>query len=111
MRTHWVRFSFEYFKHFELCVIQILFDFTEGVLNYEAFNLCYTGTGLFGVYGVVDDHMMCLDFCETIVYNLHRFSRQITDAELEAAKNRLINQHLINTDGTYPQLHYFTFTK
>lgn len=84
-------------------MIRIVFDFTEGVLHFEAFNLCYTGNGLFGVYGVVDDPTeKCFDFCQTIIYNFHRLSRQITDAELEAAKNCLINQHLINTDGMYP---------
>lgn len=79
---------------------QILFRLTAA-LNYDAFNLNYTGTGLFGVYGVVDDPMECFDFGATIVYNWHRLGRQITDAELEAAKNRLINQHLIKTDGTF----------
>lgn len=91
----------------ELFPIPNLFDFTEGVLNFEAFNHCYTGTGLFGVYGVVDDHMKCFDFCETIIYNFHRLGRQIPDAELERARNRLINQHLTKTDGTYRQMHCF----
>lgn len=96
--------DFIHFKYLNpIFDFRIVFIVTDGILNFEAFNLCYTGNGLFGVYGVVDDPAeSCFDFCDTIIYNFHRLSRQIPDAELEAAKSRLINQHLINTDGMYP---------
>lgn len=66
--------------------------------SFEAFNDAYSGTGLFGVQGVCDG-LQLNDFAETVIYNWHRLGRQITDAELQTAKNRLTYEILKKNDG------------
>jgi len=66
--------------------------------SYEAFNITYSDTGLFGVYTVCEP-MQCDAIAKAIMEAWHRVSYGITDAELDQAKNRLITQ-LLNQQST-----------
>jgi len=61
--------------------------------NYQAFNITYSDTGLFGVYAVCEP-LQCDQISKAILDAWHRVSYSITDAELEEAKNRLITKLL-----------------
>lgn len=71
--------------------------------NARAFNITYSDTGLFGVYSVCEP-MQCEDVSAATMDAWHRLSYSITDAELDIARNRLINQLLTELTSTY-----FTF--
>jgi len=73
---------------------------TEGLaLSLNTFNTCYNETGLFGAHFVspidkVDDAVY-----ETLM-EWGRFARNVTDSEVERAKNKLKASVLMNIDGT-----------
>lgn len=67
--------------------------------NYQAFNITYSDTGLFGIYAVCEPEQ-CDDISKAILDAWHRVSYSITDAELEEAKNRLITKLLTETSTT-----------
>ncbi|XP_055315672.1 mitochondrial-processing peptidase subunit beta-like [Sitodiplosis mosellana] len=61
--------------------------------SYQAFNITYSDTGLFGVYSVCEP-LQCEHISKAVLEAWHRVSYSITDAELDQAKNRLITKLL-----------------
>lgn len=69
--------------------------------SYQAFNTCYTDTGLWGVYFVCERESV-----EGMVWNVQeewmRLCTSITDFEVERAKRLLKTNLLLQLDGTTP---------
>jgi len=74
----------------------------EGLADsFTSFNTCYNDTGLFGANMVTSpDHVD--DLCCEVLTEWVRLRVQVTDSEVERAKNRLKAQLLMNLDGTTP---------
>lgn len=56
--------------------------------HFSAFNTCYTDTGMFGFYGICDDHATN-DCVEELICSVDRLSYNVTDEEVERAKRAL----------------------
>jgi processing peptidase subunit beta len=69
--------------------------------GFQAFHTCYKDTGLWGVYFVCDPLTI-----EDFVYNLQsewmRLCNNVTDSEVDRAKNLLRTNMLLQLDGTTP---------
>jgi len=68
-------------------------------VSFQAFNTCYKDTGLWGIYfvcGKMDQHEMCWAIQEEWM----RLCTQITDFEVDRAKNALKTNMLLQLDGT-----------
>lgn len=83
-------FSIKFIKKFVL--------FLEICHSYQAFNLTYSDTGLFGIYTVCEPEQL-EQISKNILDAWHRVSYSITDSELEEAKNRLITKLLTETSS------------
>ena len=75
---------------------------TEGLcVSYQSFNTLYTDTGLWGIYYVTDnDHVF--DCTVRVQDEIMRICRQVTDFEVERARNTLLTNMAIMLDGTTP---------
>ncbi|CAK5088160.1 unnamed protein product [Meloidogyne enterolobii] len=63
----------------------------EEMLGFEAFNISYNNTGLFGVYFVFHGELIepCCNAMSTLLHPFRYISTSITDEETERAKNAL----------------------
>jgi len=68
---------------------------------YQAFNTCYKDTGLWGVYFVSDADKL-EDMTHCITQEWMRMCTNLTDFEVERAKNLLRTNMLLQLDGTTP---------
>ncbi|XP_023333870.1 mitochondrial-processing peptidase subunit beta [Eurytemora carolleeae] len=69
--------------------------------SFQSFNTCYKDTGLWGIYFVTDSVNQ-----ENMIYNIShewmRLCNNVTDFEVERAKNLLKTNMLLQLDGTTP---------
>lgn len=69
--------------------------------SFQSFNTCYKDTGLWGIYFVTDSMNQ-----ENMVYNIQnewmRMCTNLTDFEVNRAKNLLKTNMLLQLDGTTP---------
>merc|ERR1719320_835605 len=69
--------------------------------SFQSFNTCYKDTGLWGIYFVTDSMNQ-----ENMVYNIQhewmRLATNVTDFEVNRAKNLLKTNMLLQLDGTTP---------
>lgn len=77
----------------------LFFSFLSGLCHsYQSFNTCYKDTGLWGIYVVCEPQT-----CEEIVYRsldeLMRLCDNVTEAEVDRAKNLLHTNMLLQLDG------------
>ena len=68
-------------------------------MYFQAFNTCYKDTGLWGVYFVAEKYQL-----QDMVFNIQtewmRLCNNITDFEVDRAKNALKTNMLLQLDGT-----------
>jgi processing peptidase subunit beta len=69
--------------------------------SFQSFNTCYKDTGLWGCYFVAD-HMKAWEFVEKLQWQWMKITNQVTDAEVNRAKNLLKTNMLLQLDGTTP---------
>nr|XP_039256029.1 mitochondrial-processing peptidase subunit beta-like [Styela clava] len=70
-------------------------------VSFQSFNTLYTDTGLWGIYYVTDNANV-FDCTVRIQDELMRVCHQISDFEVERAKNTLLTNMAIMMDGTTP---------
>ncbi|KAJ1562490.1 mitochondrial processing peptidase beta subunit, partial [Cladochytrium tenue] len=68
--------------------------------SFSAFNIAYSDTGLFGVYGVSNQRETLEEVSHVIQQEWHRLAMAVTDAEVFRAKNQLKASLLLGKDGT-----------
>lgn len=77
-----------------------LLVFAELCHSYQSFNTCYKDTGLWGIYFVCDPAK-----CEAMVHSIckewMRLCQNVTEAEVNRAKNLLKTNLLLQLDGAY----------
>lgn len=69
--------------------------------SFQAFNTCYKDTGLWGVYFVCDP-LQCEDMVWQIQNEWMKLCTNVSDGEIERAKNTLKANMLLQLDGTTP---------
>lgn len=69
--------------------------------GFQAFNTCYKDTGLWGIYFVCD-RMTIDDFVINIQDEWMRLCNNVTESEVERARNLLRTNMLLQLDGTTP---------
>lgn len=69
--------------------------------GYQAFNTCYTDTGLWGAY-LVTDRMRIDDAMSAVQDEWCRIATACTDLEVARAKNLLKTTMLLSLDGSTP---------
>jgi processing peptidase subunit beta len=69
--------------------------------GFQAFNTCYKDTGLWGCY-FVSDPLKIEQFLFNLQHEWMRLCTNVTDAEVERAKNTLRTNMLLQLDGTTP---------
>lgn len=69
--------------------------------SFQSFNTCYKDTGLWGVYFVADK-MKLEDMVWNVQHEWVRLCKNVTDAEVERAKNLLKTNMFLQLDGTTP---------
>ncbi|KAI3386523.1 hypothetical protein SNEBB_006057 [Seison nebaliae] len=69
------------------------------VHSFQAFNTCYTDTGLWGCYFVTDRNNID-DFVIVLLKEWMRLCNSVTEGEVERAKNLLKTHMLLQLDGT-----------
>ncbi|KAG8236490.1 hypothetical protein J437_LFUL016401 [Ladona fulva] len=69
--------------------------------SFQSFNTCYKDTGLWGIYFVCDP-MKCEDMMYNIQNEWMRLCTNVTEFEVERAKNLLKTNLLLQLDGTTP---------
>ncbi|XP_062977414.1 cytochrome b-c1 complex subunit 1, mitochondrial [Elgaria multicarinata webbii] len=69
--------------------------------RFEAFNTCYSDTGLFGIYFVTDG-LHVEDMLQCAQSEWMRLCNNVTDSEVKVAKNILRNTLVAQLDGTTP---------
>jgi len=69
--------------------------------GFQAFNTCYKDTGLWGVYFVCDP-LTIDDFVFNLQSEWMRLCTNVTEAEVERARNLLRTNMLLQLDGTTP---------
>merc|ERR1719210_2752216 len=67
--------------------------------SFQSFNTCYKDTGLWGIY-FVTERMKMPDMMYNVQYEWTRICNQVTDFEVERAKNQLKTNMLLQLDGT-----------
>ncbi|XP_049950910.1 mitochondrial-processing peptidase subunit beta [Schistocerca serialis cubense] len=69
--------------------------------TFQSFNTCYKDTGLWGIYFVCDPLK-----CEDMMYNIQtewmRICTEVTESEVERARNMLKTNMLLQLDGSTP---------
>jgi processing peptidase subunit beta len=71
----------------------------SGAHSATTFNTTYSDTGLFGVYFVAPSHGV-FPSAQTVMYELARMTEEVTDEELQRAKQQLKTAMLMHIDGT-----------
>lgn len=66
--------------------------------SYQSFNTCYKDTGLWGIY-VVCEPSTCGDIVFNALNELMRLCNNVTEAEVDRAKNLLKTNMLLQLDG------------
>eukprot|EP00095_Tigriopus_kingsejongensis_P006311 maker-scaffold61_size441589-snap-gene-3.31 protein:Tk06311 transcript:maker-scaffold61_size441589-snap-gene-3.31-mRNA-1 annotation:"mitochondrial-processing peptidase subunit beta-like isoform 2" len=69
--------------------------------SYQSFNTCYKDTGLWGVY-FVGERMQLDNMVFNITHEWMRLCQNVTDFEVDKAKNLLKTNMLLQLDGTTP---------
>ena len=69
--------------------------------SFQSFNTCYKDTGLWGVYFVAD-HMKVQEFLYQLQFQWMKICNQVSDSEVNRAKNLLKTNMLLQLDGTTP---------
>ncbi|CAG7825546.1 unnamed protein product [Allacma fusca] len=69
--------------------------------GFQAFNTCYKDTGLWGIYFVCDP-LTIEDFVYNVQTEWMRLCNNITESEVERARNLLRTNMLLQLDGTTP---------
>jgi len=69
--------------------------------GFQAFNTCYKDTGLWGVY-FVSDPLTIEDFVFNLQHEWMRLCTNVTESEVERARNLLRTNMLLQLDGTTP---------
>lgn len=67
--------------------------------SFSTFNTCYNKTGLFGVH-LTADYKRIDDACWQVMNEFQTIGKEITEGELERAKNRVKAAYLMQLDGT-----------
>lgn len=71
--------------------------------SYQSFNTCYKDTGLWGIY-VVCEPSTCEDIVSNSLNEFMRLCNNVTDAEVDRAKNLLHTNMLLQLDGKFDAL-------
>lgn len=66
--------------------------------GYQSFNTCYKDTGLWGIY-VTCEPTTCEDFIFNFLNEMMRICSNVTEAEVDRAKNLLKTNMLLQLDG------------
>jgi len=74
----------------------------ELVHSLSSFNTTYNDTGLFGAYFVNDGGEKLEDGIFEVMNEFNRISKNVSEEEVERAKNKLKASMLMNLDGTTP---------
>ncbi|KAL0274762.1 UNVERIFIED_CONTAM: hypothetical protein PYX00_002811 [Menopon gallinae] len=69
--------------------------------SFQSFNTCYKDTGLWGVYFVCDP-LKCSDMMDAVQSEWMRLCTNVSQAEVDRAKNLLKTNMLLQLDGTTP---------
>ena len=69
--------------------------------SFQSFNTCYKDTGLWGIYFVAD-HMKADDFVHLLQFTWMKICNQVTESEVNRAKNLLKTNMMLQLDGTTP---------
>lgn len=66
--------------------------------SFQSFNTCYKDTGLWGIY-FVSDPLKCQDMVATVQQEWRRLCTDVTEAEVDRAKDLLKTNMLLQLDG------------
>lgn len=69
--------------------------------SFQSFNTCYRDTGLWGIYFVAD-HMKAEDFVYHLQHTWMKICNQVSESEVNRAKNLLKTNLMLTLDGTTP---------
>lgn len=74
------------------------FEITELCHSFQSFNTCYKDTGLWGIYFICDP-LKCQDMVANIQQEWRRLCTEVTEDEVERAKDLLKTNMLLQLDG------------
>lgn len=94
-----VNYKLFYLIIIDLELIHRVIIFISGLCHsYQSFNTCYKDTGLWGIY-VVCEASTCQDFTFNAINELMRLCSDVSETEVDRAKNLLKTNMLLQLDG------------